>query len=137
MRKIFTLLFVMAALCLSIPAHAFKVYLSWEEGVGNDPTVAYNVYRSIDGGVTFQLLSSEVITTAYTDPAITLGKTYVYYVTALDAEGAESVPSNTTTVTIPSLQLNPATNPQGTLVADTPPGYYIYPLVYPTLDGGL
>lgn len=86
--------------------HAIK--LTWNPGTPNgDPTVGYNIYRSPSGANNFQLLnvSGEVTATAYTDLAVQAGATYDYYVEAVDAQGNESGPSNTTTAAIPPLVL--------------------------------
>jgi fibronectin type 3 domain-containing protein len=39
--------------------------------------------------------------TTFTDANVQSGQTYLYYVTSVDSSGAESSPSNSTTVTIP------------------------------------
>jgi fibronectin type 3 domain-containing protein len=67
-----------------------------------DPVTGYNIYRSPSGAGTYQLLNSSPDTgTSYTDPGVTSGQSYDYYVESVDASGNLSVPSNTTTVTIP------------------------------------
>jgi Cep192 domain 4/Abnormal spindle-like microcephaly-assoc'd, ASPM-SPD-2-Hydin len=82
---------------------SYQVDLSWNAPLGSpDPVVGYHIYRSTDGGNTFALLDSTVDTqTTYADTVVLIGKTYVYVVKSVDASGAESAPSNTTTATIP------------------------------------
>jgi hypothetical protein len=83
------------------PLH--QVDLSWNAPSSSpDPVAGYNVYRSSDGGNTYQLVNSAVDTaTAYEDTIVLSGQAYNYYVTSVDASGVESVPSNTIGVTIP------------------------------------
>ena len=67
-----------------------------------DPVAGYHVYRSSNGGSTYQLLNLAVDTgTTYEDTLVKGGQSYNYYVTSVDASGIESVPSNTIGVTIP------------------------------------
>jgi hypothetical protein len=83
------------------PLH--QVDLSWNAPSSSpDPVAGYNVYRSSDGGTTYQLVNLAVNTaTAYEDTIVLSGQAYDYYVTSVDASGIESVPSNTIGVTIP------------------------------------
>jgi Chitobiase/beta-hexosaminidase C-terminal domain len=80
-----------------------QVDLSWNAPSSSpDPLAGYNVYRSSDGGTTYQLLNSGVDTgTAYEDTVVQSGHAYNYYVTSVDAFGVESVGSNMIGVTIP------------------------------------
>jgi fibronectin type 3 domain-containing protein len=80
-----------------------QVDLSWNAPSSSpDPVAGYNVYRSSDGGTTYQLVNLAVNTaTAYEDTIVLSGQAYDYYVTSVDASGIESVPSNTIGVTIP------------------------------------
>jgi hypothetical protein len=83
------------------PLH--QVDLSWNAPSSSpDPVAGYNVYRSSDGGNTYQVLNSGVDTTVtYVDTLVLSGQPYDYYVTSVDSSGVESVPSNTISVTIP------------------------------------
>jgi hypothetical protein len=73
-----------------------EVDLSWNApGSSVDPVAGYNVYRSSDGGTTYQLLNSSVDTaTTYADMTVLAGQTYDYIVESVDASGYTSVPSN-------------------------------------------
>jgi len=60
------------------------------------------VYRAISGSSAYQLLNSAINTsTSYTDATVADNTSYTYYVESVDAEGNQSVPSNTFTITIP------------------------------------
>ena len=67
-----------------------------------DPVAGYNIYRSSNGGTTYQLLNSSVDTaTTYVDMSVIHGQTYEYYVESVDASGFTSVPSLTISEMIP------------------------------------
>lgn len=79
------------------------VQLSWDSPSSSDPVAGYRIYRSLDGSAQYQLLSSSLTAqTAFTDSSVQSGQTYEYYVTAVDTSGAESAPSNTATVAVPT-----------------------------------
>ena len=84
-------------------ASNYEVSLTWDAPTGSsDPVAGYNVYRAVSGSSTYQLLnSSPDATTAYTDVTVQNGTAYIYYVKSVDAEGNQSAPSNTYTVSIP------------------------------------
>jgi len=88
---------------LSGVGESHEVDLSWSAPTGSsDPIVGYNVYRAPSGTTSYQRINVTVETlTAYADDAVQAGVAYIYYVTSVDAEGMESSPSNTTTVTVP------------------------------------
>ncbi|HXS75609.1 MAG TPA: choice-of-anchor D domain-containing protein [Terracidiphilus sp.] len=87
---------------LSGTANPHEVELAWSPPSSSGVTIAgYKVYRAISGSGGFAALSSASTQTSYTDTGIQSGKAYDYYVTSVDSAGAESVPSNTTTVTVP------------------------------------
>ncbi|MGA9673305.1 MAG: choice-of-anchor D domain-containing protein [Terracidiphilus sp.] len=83
-------------------APAFEVQLTWDAPVDSpDPVVGYNVYRAPGGGTLYQLLNTGVVTPlTYADLEVLTGDVYDYYVVSVDANGVESVPSNTATVTV-------------------------------------
>jgi hypothetical protein len=60
----------------------------------------YNVYRS-DGGPQNKINRELVNTSAYRDHDVTSGKTYKYYVTAVDVRGNESAPSSEAAESVP------------------------------------
>jgi fibronectin type 3 domain-containing protein len=90
-----------ATFTVAPPVH--QVDLSWNAPIGSpDPVAGYHVYKSSDGGNTYQLLNSAVDTgTTYEDTLVKAGQSYDYYVTSVDASGVESAPSNMIGVTIP------------------------------------
>jgi fibronectin type 3 domain-containing protein len=82
---------------------SYAVDLSWSApSSSTDPAVGYNVYRALGGTSSYQRLNSAVNgSTSYADSSVTAGTTYTYYVTSVDAAGAESSPSNFWTAAIP------------------------------------
>ncbi|HEV2277066.1 MAG TPA: fibronectin type III domain-containing protein, partial [Acidobacteriaceae bacterium] len=82
---------------------SYSVNLSWSAPTSStDPVAGYNVYRSSNGGSTYQVVNSAVNTpTTYTDSGVQAGASYVYYIESVDAQGNQSAPSNTWSVTIP------------------------------------
>ena len=80
-----------------------EVNLSWDAPASSsDPVAGYNVYRSADGGNTYQEVASiSAAQTTYVDNTVASGQAYDYVVKSFDAEGADSKPSNQTSVTIP------------------------------------
>jgi fibronectin type 3 domain-containing protein len=92
-----------ATVGLSGTGEPHEVDLSWNAPASSpDPVAGYNVYRSGDGGNTYQLVNAFVDTgTTYADTTVQGGLTYDYYVTSVDASGFESTPSNTISVIIP------------------------------------
>jgi len=80
-----------------------KVALSWNSPTSCADLIAgYYVYRAAGGTTSYQRLNSTLDqATTYTDGTVQSGKSYVYVVRTVDTSGAESTPSNGTTVTIP------------------------------------
>jgi hypothetical protein len=68
--------------------------------VTNADLGGYNIYRS-EGGAAVKLNSDLVKSPAYRDSAIVSGKTYTYFVSAVDVRGNESRRSEETTETVP------------------------------------
>ena len=85
------------------PSTQHEVKLNWgAPSPTSDPVVGYNVYRATSGASNYALLSSSVDTqTSYSDTSVQSGATYQYIVKSVDSRGAESAPSNSTTVTVP------------------------------------
>jgi hypothetical protein len=82
----------------------YEVNLTWDAPTSSPDAVAgYNVYRSLSGASSYQLLNSgaSLTATAFTDTTVEDGQAYVYYVTSVDGSGVESVPSNAFDVAIP------------------------------------
>lgn len=89
-------LFILAALTLSVSAHAqaHSASIKWTASI--DTGVTYNVYRLIGSCPTtvtgFTKITSSVSVLTFIDSTVTAGN-YCYYVTS-SLNGAESVPSN-------------------------------------------
>lgn len=78
-----------------------QVSLSWAAPANSPvPVVDYNVYRATRTSSSYQLLNS-ASTTSYVDLSVSANTTYTYYVTSMGNTGAESIPSNHVTVTVP------------------------------------
>jgi hypothetical protein len=80
-----------------------EVTLSWDApSSSSDPVAGYHVYRSTGSSTPQLLLDSSIDTgTTYQDTTVQSGQNYNYVVKSVDASGAESAPSNSTSVTIP------------------------------------
>ena len=81
----------------------YEVILTWDAPTdSSDPVAGYNVYRTIIGSSTYELLNSSLYaTTAYTDTTVESGTSYIYYVESVDGEGSESAPSNSFAISVP------------------------------------
>jgi fibronectin type 3 domain-containing protein len=84
-------------------ASAYEVNLAWEAPVSSIvPVAGYDVFRSSDGGNTYQQMNPSLVTqTAYSDMGVQAGQTYDYMVESVDGSGVQSAPSNLANVTIP------------------------------------
>jgi len=69
--------------------------------VPNADVAGYNIYRSEASAVTMRVNSDLVKSTAYRDGAVRSGKTYTYWVSAVDARGNESTKSEPATESVP------------------------------------
>ena len=86
---------------LNVQATDHSVALSW--GASPSAVVGYRVYRSLQSGGFYTLLTSTLVSgTSFEDSAIDKGTTYYYVVTAVDAESRESAYSNEVFATIPT-----------------------------------
>lgn len=74
------------------------ILLSWSNVSG---AVSYNVYRdTISAFITHKTkIASGILTTTFTDDAVTSGVTYFYQVTAVDASGVETAGTDEISVT--------------------------------------
>lgn len=71
-----------------------EVLLTWQSSASGD-VVGYNVARSTTSGAGYVQLNDVLITgTSFLDGTVESGQTYYYVATAVNASGAESVPSN-------------------------------------------
>jgi large repetitive protein len=86
-----------------VAAQAHQVTLTWDASTGSgEPITGYEIYRSTSGSAQYQLLNVSVdAQTTFTDTNVQSGMTYLYYVTAVDASGVQSAPSNIIAVAIP------------------------------------
>ena len=84
---------------LSATATNISVSLSWTEPVVNKgpPIKEYNIYRG-ENSSDYSLIST-TSSTSYDDTTVETGKTYYYWVTAVDNKG-ESLPSNVIVITV-------------------------------------
>ena len=85
-------------------AIAYEVNLTWDAPNSlDDPISGYDVFRSGDGGNTYQPVTSSTLTeTSYSDTSVQDGQSYVYMVESMDSSGVLSPPSNLVKVTIPA-----------------------------------
>jgi len=82
---------------------SYGVQLTWDAPNSSpDPVAGYNVFRAPEGSTAYQQVNLAVETqTTYLDTAVLGSASYQYIVESVDAEGNESVPSNTFSLTIP------------------------------------
>lgn len=82
---------------------AYQVNLAWSAPTDlTDPVVGYNVYRSTGTSTSYQLMNLSVdAATDYIDTTVQNGTSYNYYVESVDAQGNQSSPSNTFSVSVP------------------------------------
>jgi len=88
-------------------ANPHSVTLSWIASASS--VEGYNVYRSTPPAAATRLTVRLVPGTRYTDTTVEPGRTYSYYVTAVDFGAVESLPSEKITTTVPG---TPAAPPQ-------------------------
>lgn len=72
-----------------------SVLLRWNPPppTAGSTVVSYEIYRSQEDGA-FEKLASGVTTPSYIDGAVSSGRTYNYFVRAVDTQGNASPPSN-------------------------------------------
>src|SRR4051812_28293635 len=76
-----------------------SVQLEW---MASPDALGYRVYRASPPSGVYELLSPVLVApSSYTDLTTNDGKTYSYVVTAVDALGAESSPSNEAIAVVP------------------------------------
>lgn len=91
---------------VSTTAQAGNVALGWGESSDAVGPIAYDVYRNT------QVIGSTT-TTSFTDTSAIGGSTYQYYVTARDAAGNDSAPSNTASVDVAAANQVPVITSEG------------------------
>lgn len=84
---------------IRVTASPRSIDLSWERNTEDD-FQGYNVRRSTAGGA-FELVARMLPSPAYSDAAVESGKQYRYTITAVDASGNESAPSEPVTAVAP------------------------------------
>ena len=84
-------------------AQSYEVILTWDAPTASSiPVAGYNMYRAASGSSTYQLLNSLIeSSTSYSDTTVANNTSYTYYVESVDAEGNQSAPSNSYTVSVP------------------------------------
>jgi hypothetical protein len=82
------------------PPGSHTVDLSWT--ASGSLVDGYRIYRSTQQGLGYQPINASLISvTWFTDSDVQSGQTYYYVMTAVDAQGAESVFSNEAAAAIP------------------------------------
>lgn len=77
-------------------SQALSVSFAWDYTQGPDPAVVFKMYRQQNCAGNFVLIGSVTVPTqVFTDTSVVLGQQYCWYVTAANAVGLESGPSNT------------------------------------------
>jgi len=79
------------------------VDLTWAPNMESD-LAGYNVFRRVEGGEATKLNSQLVLVPSFRDEAVVPGKTYIYYVSAVDLRGNESPRSAETKEVVPDKQ---------------------------------
>jgi hypothetical protein len=84
-------------------ASSYVVNLSWNPPTDSPvPLAGYNLYRSLAGSSSYQLLNSSVDTgTTYVDHTVQDGLSYDYIVESVDQSGVQSEPTSPVSVAIP------------------------------------
>ena len=85
---------------VAAPAAQHSVNLSWQPSTSS--VVGYYVYRGPAADSLSKLTGAIDAATTYMDGSVAKGQTYVYAVTSVDSEQAESAKSTPITVTIPN-----------------------------------
>ncbi len=91
---------VSIAVTATPPAVSHSVSLQWDASTSK--VAYYKVYRGTVSGGPYNLLSTNITGTSYSDFTVQPGTTYYYVTTALDSAGVESVVSNQFSAAIPS-----------------------------------
>ncbi|HET9135648.1 MAG TPA: NADH:flavin oxidoreductase [Candidatus Kapabacteria bacterium] len=95
---------------LKVLARTNQIRLNWEAAEDNEQVAGYEIWRSENGGKTFDHLYS-VTVSMYSDNLAQSGRAYQYYIRAYDLAGNKSNPSNIVSVEVPMkiALLDPAT----------------------------
>lgn len=98
-RKLLPFLLLLLPLPLSAQCSGtHEIDLSWAYTQGSDPATGFYIFIEQQGQTKFTQLNATqlpVSALAYSDCSIGGGYSYSYYVTAVDAKGTQSQPSNT------------------------------------------
>ncbi|HET6402913.1 MAG TPA: NADH:flavin oxidoreductase [Candidatus Kapabacteria bacterium] len=78
---------------LSVLVRSGNIRLNWKPATDNEAVMGYEIWRSDDGGKSFQHTYS-ITTSMWTDHLAAAGIAYQYYIRAYDLAGNKSAPSN-------------------------------------------
>ena len=99
-----------------------QAILTWDASiVGESALAGYDIYKKIDNGSYAKINTTLVTQTTYKDTKIEKGKTYSYYVKAVDSAGYESNTSNISTITVSAGTTILEPNQSGELKASNDP----------------
>ena len=108
---------IVLLLFLAGTGHAVSITLAWDYVQGTDPAVGFAVYRQVGCFGDTSRRPVPLSPQTYTDPGPFLDSLlYCYNVTAVDAAGQESAPSNTVSFQVPTQRPDGPTNLRGTVI---------------------
>ena len=111
--------FFIFAIAMQGIAWAASVNLAWDYTQGTDPAVGFYIYRqqSCTGAFTkVNATPTPLSPMTFTDSTVLNNVTYCWEVTAADAAGMESTPSNVLQFSIPAAKPAAPSNLRGTVI---------------------
>lgn len=85
---------------LAVLVRSGNIRINWKQATDNEAVMGYEIWRSDDGGASFQHIYS-ITTSMWTDHLAASGITYQYYIRAYDLAGNKSQKSNVVTAELP------------------------------------
>ena len=85
---------------LKVLVRTGSIRLNWEKATDNEAVMGYEIWRSANGGLTYDHVYS-VTVSMYTDNLAVAGSHYLYYIRAYDIAGNKSAKSNIVDVELP------------------------------------
>src|ERR1019366_8891796 len=82
---------------LTSPASQINVF--WQNNSSKSVQTSLRIFRSVDGGATFTLLTSVTYTTSYSDTGLSPNRAYYYYVEAVGPSGTTTASNTDWTIT--------------------------------------